>query len=161
MTELQEAIDAAYEALRNVGIPGGDPAREVASVAVRAAWPHAEGLLGNMRARNFRQREANARMQRQVEDLKASARDQAAKLRAADAELRSWRLLGQALVDIWPELPRDHEDAVRFIGAEAATLRARVAELEHALAGRSRRDFAVEAAAAQRWADDGGAHHGC
>jgi hypothetical protein len=51
-------------------------------------------------------------------------------------------------------------DAAMARGTEAATLRARVAELERALARASRRDFAAEAAAAQRWADDGGAHHG-
>lgn len=87
----REGIEAAEKALQKVQPQGHWP--DVARIAVEAAWPYAEGLIGNMRTRNFRQREANARMQRQVEDLKASARDQGAKLRDAQALIRQYEVM--------------------------------------------------------------------
>jgi hypothetical protein len=41
---------------------------------------------------------------------------------AEERELLLWRRFGQALVNIWPELPRRQSDAARYLRSEAAEL---------------------------------------
>jgi hypothetical protein len=38
---------------------------------------------------------------------------------AEERELLSWRRFGQALAAIWPEMPTRHDDAFRYLRAEA------------------------------------------
>jgi hypothetical protein len=49
-------------------------------------------------------------------------RDLAERARAEERELLLWRRFGQALAAIWPEMPRRHSDAVRYLRREAAEL---------------------------------------
>jgi hypothetical protein len=116
--DLHQAIQVATTALcdQHPAIGLSDPWAQVARIAVGAAWPHAEGVIANARNKVDRQREANAAMQRQADDARATARGAMRKQLDLQQELQATRDRHADLEVYAAELRDLLEDACVFVG---------------------------------------------